>query len=84
MNLDNLGKIQRVEAPPYLFTRIQQKIEHIKKGKISTGAILAMSFSFAVLLLINIVVLTNYNTNSSAAENYAASIHLTTNNSLYK
>lgn len=85
MDLDNLlSKIQRVEAPPYLFTRIQQKIAQTKNEAMPIKTALAIKLSFAVLLIVNIVVLSNYNTKSNATESYAESIHLISNNSLYK
>ncbi len=83
MDLDNLGKIQRVETPPFLFTRIQQKIEQSKKERMRKSVALSVSFSVALLLAINTIVLINYNSKENTTDSLAQSIHLTSNNSLY-
>jgi hypothetical protein len=83
MNLDNLGKIQRVETPPFLFTRIQQKIEQSKKERMPMSVALTVSFSVALLLAINAIVLVNYNSKANTTESFAKSMHLTSNNSIY-
>ena len=83
MNLDNLGKIQRVETPPFFFTRIQQKIEQSKKERMPKSVALTVSFSVALLLAINAIVLVNYNSKENTTEGFAKSMHLSSNNSLY-
>lgn len=83
MDLDNLGKIQRVEIPPFLFTRIQRKIEQSKKERMPKSVALTVSFSVALLLVINTIVLINYNSKENTTDSLAQSIHLTSNNSLY-
>ena len=83
MNLDNLGKIQRVETPPFLFTRIQQKIEQSKKERMPMSVALTVSFSVALFLAINAIVLVNYNSKANTTESFAKSMHLTSNNSIY-
>jgi hypothetical protein len=81
MNLDNLGKIQRVETPPFLFTRIQQKIEQSKKERMPKSVALTVNFSVALLLAINAIVLVNYNSKVNTTESFAKSMNLTYNNS---
>lgn len=86
MDLNDLEKIKLVEAPPYLFTRIQAKIENAKNTTISKKTAWAMSFAFIFILTLNVSILMSYqlNSNLNSTENYAQSIHLTTNNTLYK
>jgi len=84
MDFDNLGKIQRVEAPPYLFTRIQQKIESEKRERMPLRMALILNLSFAVILVINSMVFIGYDSKSTSIESYAESIHLISNNTLYK
>jgi len=84
MDLEKLGKIQKVETPPFLFTKIQQKIELSKKEKMPKNISWALSISFALLLVINGFVFFNTNSKTNTTENYASAIHLTSNNSLYK
>ena len=61
MNLDNLRKIQKVETPPFLFTRIQQKIEQSKKERMPKHIALAVGLTAVLLLAVNAMVLVNYN-----------------------
>ena len=84
MDLENLGKIQKVEAPPFLFKRIQQKIESERKQQMPKAFALAINFSFAVVLLINVLVFVGNISETNSAESYAQSIHLISNNNLYK
>jgi len=84
MNIDSLGKIQKVEAPPYLFTRIQQKIEQLNKDRMPKSTFLVLNFSFLLLLIINVVVLKSNNLGKKSTEKYLESIHLIDNNSLYE
>lgn len=84
MDLNNLGKIQRVEVPPFLFTRIQQKIESEKREQMPLRMVFAINLSFAIILMINVMVFMGNNSKSNTTESYAQSIHLVSNNSLYK
>ena len=83
MNLDNLRKIQKVETPPFLFTRIQQKIEQSKKERMPKHIALAVGLTAVLLLAVNAMVLVNYNSKANTTESLAKSMHLTSNNSLY-
>lgn len=84
MDLDSLARIKRVEAPPYLFTRIQQKIEQSKRNTVPVKITWAINLAFGLVLILNIIVLTSYNSKSSSTEDYAQSIHLISDNSLYE
>jgi hypothetical protein len=44
---------------------------------------LTVSFSVALLLVINTIVLVNYNSKENTTESFAKSMHLSSNNSLY-
>jgi hypothetical protein len=84
MDLDNLGKIKRVEAPPFLFARIQQRVEQLNKDRMPKSTFLVLNFSFLLLLIINVVVLKSNNLGKKSTEKYLESIHLIDNNSLYE
>ncbi len=84
MDLNNLNKIRSVEAPPYLFTRILQKIEQAKVEQVSKPVFWLGSFSFMILLAVNTLVLFNTKTEPITTKNYAEYIQLTPNNTLYK
>jgi hypothetical protein len=83
MNLDNFKKIQRVEAPPFLFTRILQKIERKQDMIMPRKFALAANFLFAAVLILNAIVLMNYIASSNTTESYAEYIHLLSSNTLY-
>lgn len=54
--IDVLGRIQRVDVPSFLFTRIGARIE--ATAVVPRGRLAAIAFALAVLLLANMVVLT--------------------------
>lgn len=84
MNLEKLQRIQKLEAPPFLLTRIRQKIEESKRERIQPSAAVALVFTFALLLIANAYVLMHFDLNTSAIGTVADSINLITNNSLYE
>lgn len=84
MNLDNLGKIHRVEAPHFLYTRILQKIENQRKQRLSTQMAVAVGLSFVVILITNVMVFMDLQAATEYPASYAQSLHLISNNSLYK
>lgn len=84
MNLDKLGKIQRVEAPTYLFTRIQQKVENEKRERLSPRMALTLNLSLTVVIIINVIVFIAGHTRLTSIESYAEFIRLTSDNNLYK
>lgn len=84
MNLSDLDKIQQVDAPAFLFTRIQQKIEQSKQEQMPLRVALTIAVSFVLLLGVNTFVCMKYYTVESTPENFATAIHLTSNNALYQ
>jgi len=83
MDLDNLGKIKRVEAPPFLFARIQKRVDQSNKERMPKNITLAVSLSFVLILFFNAITLLNYNSKTQVTENFVQSMQLTSNNSLY-
>lgn len=51
--LEILDKIQRVDAPPFLFTRIESKINEVIEPVYSLKLITSMSFALLLLAFIN-------------------------------
>lgn len=84
MDLEHLSRINKVDAPPFLFTRILQKIENQKREAMSKSMAVSLGISFAVLLFINTMVFIENNAKTNSVENYAESIQLISNSSLYK
>lgn len=86
MNIDDLNKIKEVEVPPFLFTRIQQKIESSKNetGNLSKVVRWSVSLALAFIIFLNINLIVNYNKDSANVKSFAQSMDLITDNSLYK
>lgn len=82
-DIDLLDTIQRVEASPYLLTRIQQRIESKQATRFSTTWSWAIGISFVVLLLLNIATLRNNHDASTNENNLAKSMNLLPNHNLY-
>lgn len=80
--LDILKTIQKVDAPPFLLTRIEVRIKNEERA--SPKWVWSLGIASAVLLIFNIMNIVNFN---QEAENtsYQSSeeIHLSTNNYLY-
>jgi len=83
MNLDDLEKIQQVDPPPFLFTRILQKIEDAKQEKVPKYALVLVSLAFSLLLIVNSMALINFDLNLSSVAELAQTMQLTTSNDLY-
>jgi hypothetical protein len=83
-NLDLLERIQKVDAPPFLMTRIQQKIHDAYINKLSPRLAFGLSVSFILIVILNLVVLVNYNRQSKQERNLVQSMNLMPNNSLYR
>lgn len=84
MDIDNFKWIQKVEAPPFLFTRIQQKIESEKLERMPNKMAVILNFCIVIVFIINVMVFIGSKTKSVFTESYAQSIHLISNNSLYE
>lgn len=82
-DIDLLDTIQRVEASPYLLTRIQQRIESKQASRFSTTWSWAIGISSVVLLLLNIATLRYNHSVSSNENNLAHSMNLLPNHDLY-
>lgn len=83
MDLERLKNIQRVDAPPFLFTRIQEKI-NAKTTNIRPLWAWSMSVACASLLLLNVFVLLHFEDNAGLKQrNLVEKMHLSSNNQLY-
>ncbi len=83
MDINKLEKIQKVAVPDFLFTRIEQRIKEQNAEGMPKNSILALTFSFGLLLLLNAMVLVKVESKPNAIQSYAESIHIVSNNSLY-
>lgn len=78
-----LEQVEKVDAPPFLFTRIQQKIAGAKYNRVSPKLAWAIGLGFILLIAVNGIALNSISQNSSTAGNLAESLQLTSQHSLY-
>lgn len=83
MNLEALENIKRVEAPPFLYTRILQKIVTLEKQVIPTKLAWVLSGFLTLVMLLNLFAILSQHGTSSDTESLAQSLQLFSNNTLY-
>ncbi len=84
--LDALGKIRPVEAPPFLLTRIEARINAGYKNIVSPGWRLSAIAAFVILLVANIYVASKaiMPGHSNNIETVVAGMALSSSNDLYE
>ncbi|MCX6148282.1 MAG: hypothetical protein NTW25_13695 [Candidatus Kapabacteria bacterium] len=82
-NLELLENIQKVDAPPFLLTRIKQQIENSNYSKFSSKFTLSLGLSFLVLLILNTSIILHHKNHQKDEKQIANSFGLMLNNSLY-
>jgi hypothetical protein len=83
-NLDLLEHIQKVDAPPFLLTRIQHRLENTYRTQFSPRVVFGLGVSLTLIFTLNVAVLIKYNKETKTENNLAQSMNLIPNNSLYK
>ncbi len=66
INLELLGEIEQVDAPPFLFTRIQQRIENLQLGVDVAKPVFVWSLMSVLIVVLVINVVSISGSNSSA------------------
>lgn len=79
-----LDSIQRVDAPPFLLTRIKEKIKTNPDVKVGVGWVLAGSVSLMLVLVVNVVVMSKSSVKNQQTTNLVASMNLAPDNTLYQ
>ena len=82
--LNILDQVQKVSAPPFLLTRIQQRIRNKKESQFSPTISWVLSLSLAIIVVVNGAVLTNMIISSKQEKTLLQSMNLLPNNELYK
>lgn len=82
--LKPLESIKQVEAPPFLYTRIQQRIQKELSDHFSLQTAYSIAAIFVVLFALNILIMVNNRTSSVEVNNIAMSFHLMPDNNLYQ
>ena len=88
MNIDdrlgNLKSITPVEAPPFLYTRVQQAIDSLKNPAAPVRWRWAFTITAILIVLINVVVVTKSSqTKNSGIEQVVKAMQLSSSNDLY-
>lgn len=82
--LKPLENIKQVEAPPFLFNRIQQRIQNEFDNHVSMKLVYSIAASFVILLSINAFTMFQQNLSSKEEANIAQAFQLMPDNNLYK
>ncbi len=79
-----LETIQRVEAPPFLLTRIRQQIANRQDAAVPTRWAWAAGLSFVLILALNIYAITGSSRGTRPQANLVQTMDLYPHNSLYE
>lgn len=86
-NMDSVSMLESIgkaAAPPFLLTRIKQRIANGNiRQYVSPRWVAVASLSFVLLLMVNVYVLKGYENKSNVKSNLAQAMNLYPNNSLY-
>ena len=79
-----LGNIQRVDAPPFLLTRIKEKIKTEPEIKVGMGWVLAGGMSLIMMLIMNVAIINRDSVKHPKTQNLIESMNLAPENTLYQ
>lgn len=79
-----LGNIQRVDAPPFLLTRIKEKIKTNPEIKVGMGWVLAGGMSLIMMLIMNVAIINRDSVKHPKTQNLIESMNLAPENTLYQ
>lgn len=82
-DLEMLAHISKVEAPPFLFTRIREKIAQSEAFIYSPKIAHTLGFSLALIILLNLAVVINYRLNNPVKNDLLVNLHIQNDNNLY-
>lgn len=80
--LNKLGNIQKVDTPPFLFTRIKAKI-YQQNQRFEPKLVWKLSIALVFILIINAAVITVNLKSKKQKNNLAKAMQLVPNNELY-
>lgn len=83
LEIESLSQVKKVEATPFLFTRIQQRISEATTNKFSGKASLSLAFALVAIVILNIVIIQNYGKPQNSESNFVQNMNIITNNSIY-
>ncbi len=81
--LDPLHAVEKVETPPFLFLRIEQKIQVIRENTISKKMGWSLVTSVSMIVLFNVFIMTQSSWGHKERNNLLQTLQIQNNNSLY-
>ena len=82
--LDIFNQIQAVETPPFLLTRIKQRIQEQKEAIFAPRLAWTLGLTFLLVVGLNVAVITKHNQRQAhQSQNLAEGMNLLPNNTLY-
>lgn len=81
--LNMLENIQKVDAPPFLLTRIREQIHELRSDHVSPRMAWGLGISFLLLLTINVFVLASLSKQAGNEKSMVQSMELVQDNTLY-
>ena len=81
--MKNLEKIKRVEVSPFLFTRIQERINISREAPFVWKLTFAAASAVVLVLNVSIMLKSNEDKKENALTEMVSSLHLSTFNNLY-
>jgi hypothetical protein len=82
-HLDSFKRIRKVEAPSFLFTRIQERIESVNYASLRWKRTYVVAAIVVCILNVTIVVQSITSRQHNSLENVVLAMHLSTENTLY-
>lgn len=83
-DLEMLGRIKKVDTPPFLFTRIEAKIQDFEAERFSPTWAVAWSLALALLISVNVFAFNNFTSvQNDGIEQVASGMGLSGSNQLY-
>ncbi|MBK9636897.1 MAG: hypothetical protein IPO63_03450 [Bacteroidetes bacterium] len=81
--LNPLSTVEKVEIPPFLFSKIEQKISFIRENTISKNMGWTWITSVSLIVLFNLFIITQSSWIPTEKNNLLQSLQIQNNNSLY-
>ena len=81
--LQQLETIQSADVPPFLFTRIEQRIQNEMLNLVTPKLKWALSGAVLVLFTLNVLLISKYRSHSNNGTNLAKTMQLLPNNNFY-
>lgn len=82
--LEPLQTVEKIEVSPFLFSRIEQKIQTFRENTVSTKIGWTMVTSVSLIVVFNLFIFTQSSWNPKENNNLLQTLQIQNNNSLYQ